>query len=45
MDRVDGEAQDILGFQVAMLEDDALAAPAPSDLISKPPPPGNAIEK
>jgi phosphotransferase system enzyme I (PtsI) len=26
--RVDGEAQDILGFQVAMLEDDALAAPA-----------------
>lgn len=28
MGRVDGEAQDILGFQVAMLEDDALAAPA-----------------
>jgi phosphotransferase system enzyme I (PtsI) len=28
MERVDGEAQDILGFQVAMLEDDALAAPA-----------------
>lgn len=28
MARVDGEAQDILGFQVAMLEDDALSAPA-----------------
>ena len=28
MERIDGEAQDILGFQVAMLEDDALAAPA-----------------
>ena len=28
MERVEGEAQDILGFQVAMLEDDALAAPA-----------------
>jgi phosphotransferase system enzyme I (PtsI) len=28
MARVEGEAQDILGFQVAMLEDDALAAPA-----------------
>lgn len=28
MDRVEGEAQDILGFQVAMLEDEALAAPA-----------------
>ena len=28
MERVAGEAQDILGFQVAMLEDDALAAPA-----------------
>jgi phosphotransferase system enzyme I (PtsI) len=28
MERVDGEAQGILGFQVAMLEDDALAAPA-----------------
>lgn len=28
MERVDGEAQDILAFQVAMLEDDALSAPA-----------------
>ena len=28
MQRVEGEAQDILGFQVAMLEDDALAASA-----------------
>lgn len=28
MGRVEGEAQDILGFQVAMLEDDALSAPA-----------------
>ncbi len=28
MARVEGEAQDILGFQVAMLEDDALSAPA-----------------
>jgi phosphotransferase system enzyme I (PtsI) len=28
MERVEGEAQDILGFQVAMLEDDALSAPA-----------------
>lgn len=28
MGRVDSEAQEILGFQVAMLEDDALAAPA-----------------
>ncbi|WP_161957208.1 phosphoenolpyruvate--protein phosphotransferase [Aestuariivirga litoralis] len=28
MARVDGEAQDILGFQVAILEDDALSAPA-----------------
>ena len=28
MERVTGEAQDILGFQLAMLEDDALAAPA-----------------
>jgi phosphotransferase system enzyme I (PtsI) len=28
MGRVEGEAADILGFQVAMLEDDALAAPA-----------------
>jgi len=28
MERVEGEAQDILGFQVAMLEDEALAAPA-----------------
>ena len=34
MDRVDGEAQDILGFQVAMLEDDALAAPALSAIDS-----------
>src|SRR5688500_3510540 len=30
MGRVEGEAADILGFQVAMLEDDALAAPAMS---------------
>ena len=28
MERVEGEAQDILAFQVAMLEDDALSAPA-----------------
>ncbi|MFO1131652.1 MAG: phosphoenolpyruvate--protein phosphotransferase [Hyphomicrobiales bacterium] len=28
MERVEGEAQDILGFQVAMLEDDALSTPA-----------------
>ena len=28
IERVDGEAQDILGFQLAMLEDDALSAPA-----------------
>jgi phosphotransferase system enzyme I (PtsI) len=28
MARVDGEAQDILGFQLAMLEDDALSGPA-----------------
>lgn len=28
MEQVAGEAQDILGFQLAMLEDDALAAPA-----------------
>ncbi len=28
MERVEGEARDILGFQLAMLEDDALAAPA-----------------
>ena len=28
IERVDGEAQDMLGFQIAMLEDDALAAPA-----------------
>jgi len=28
MERVEGEAQDILGFQVAMLEDDALSSPA-----------------
>lgn len=28
MERVDGEAQDILAFQVAMLEDDALSGPA-----------------
>ncbi|MFM8747773.1 MAG: phosphoenolpyruvate--protein phosphotransferase [Aestuariivirga sp.] len=28
MERVDGEAQDILGFQLAMLEDEALSAPA-----------------
>ncbi|MEI7598441.1 MAG: phosphoenolpyruvate--protein phosphotransferase [Aestuariivirga sp.] len=34
MERVEGEAQDILGFQVAMLEDDALAAPALSALDS-----------
>lgn len=32
MERVDGEAQAILGFQVAMLEDDALAAPALSGI-------------
>ncbi|WP_290541644.1 putative PEP-binding protein [Aestuariivirga sp.] len=32
MARVDGEAQDILGFQVAMLEDDALSAPALSTI-------------
>jgi phosphoenolpyruvate-protein phosphotransferase (PTS system enzyme I) len=28
MAKVEGEAQDILGFQIAMLEDDALSAPA-----------------
>ena len=28
IERVEGEAQDILAFQLAMLEDDALAAPA-----------------
>jgi phosphotransferase system enzyme I (PtsI) len=28
MERVDGEAQDMLSFQMAMLEDDALSAPA-----------------
>ena len=28
MERVEGEAQDILSFQLAMLEDDALSAPA-----------------
>ncbi len=32
--RVEGEAQDILGFQVAMLEDDALSAPALSAIDS-----------
>lgn len=34
MGRVDGEAQDILGFQVAMLEDDALSAPALSAIAA-----------
>lgn len=34
MERVEGEAQDILGFQVAMLEDDALSAPALSAIAS-----------
>ena len=34
MERVDGEAQDILAFQVAMLEDDALAVPALSAIAA-----------
>ena len=35
MERVEGEAQDILGFQVAMLEDDALSAPALIAIVDK----------
>jgi phosphotransferase system enzyme I (PtsI) len=34
MERVDGEAQDMLGFQLAMLEDDLLSAPAFSAIES-----------
>lgn len=34
MERVEGEAQDMLGFQLAMLEDDALSAPAFSAIAS-----------
>ncbi len=34
MERVEGEAQDMLGFQLAMLEDDALSAPALSVIQS-----------
>lgn len=34
MERVEGEAQDMLGFQLAMLEDDALSTPALSAIQS-----------
>lgn len=34
MERVDGEAQDMLAFQLAMLEDDALSAPALASIES-----------
>ena len=34
MERVEGEAQDMLAFQLAMLEDDALSAPALASIES-----------